>query len=199
MTRVFDADARSGDNSFGDLPEWDLTDLYSGQDAPELERDFAWLEEESVQFAKDYQGKLGELNADEMLRAVLRDEKISSIAGRIMAFAGLQYYQITTDAERGKFLSDCQDRLTNATTPLVFYSLELNQLDEDHLQGLLDANADLKRYQPIFDRLRAMKPHQLSDELEKFLHDQSVVGSSAWNKLFDETIAALEFEVNGNA
>ena len=42
-----------------------------------------------------------------------------------------------------------------------------------------------------------MKPYQLSDEMEKFLHDQSVVGASAWNKLFDETIAGLEFEIDG--
>ena len=114
-----------------------------------------------------------------------------------MSYAGLRYYQITTGAERAKFLSDCQDRITTITTPLVFWSLELNRLDEDHLNTLLGANDDLARYRPIFDRIRAMKPHQLSDELEQFLHDQSVVGSSAWNKLFDETMAALEFEVNG--
>ena len=43
-----------------------------------------------------------------------------------------------------------------------------------------------------------MKPHQLSDELEKFLHDQSVVGAAAWNRLFDETHGRRSsFEVGG--
>jgi oligoendopeptidase F len=108
-----------------------------------------------------------------------------------MSFAGLRYYQQTTDAERAKFMSDMQDKITTFTTPLVFFTLEFNRLDDDRSDALMAANADLARYKPIFDRMRAMKPHQLSDELEKFLHDQSVVGASAWNKLFDETIAGL--------
>jgi oligoendopeptidase F len=94
-------------------------------------------------------------------------------------------------------MADAQDKITAYTTPLVFYGLEFNRLDDDHLAAMLDANADLVRYKPVFDRMRAMKPHQLSDELEKFLHDQSTVGSAAWNRLFDETMAGLEIEVDG--
>ena len=61
---------------------------------------------------------------------------------------------------------------------------------------LFAANADLARYKPVFDRIRAMKPYQLSDEMEKFLHDLGVVGD-AWERLFDETIAGLQFEMEG--
>ncbi len=198
MTRspVFDANANGGE-ALGDLPEWDLTDLYPAPDAQELTRDMDWLEQACAGFASDYEGKLGTLDAAAMLEAVQRYERIDIIAGRIMSFAGLRYYQITTDAERAKFYSDCQDRITGFTTPLVFWSLEVNRLDDDHLTGLLAANADLARYRPVFDRMRALKPYQLSDELEKFLHDMSVVGPSAWNKLFDETIAGLTFDVDG--
>ena len=114
-----------------------------------------------------------------------------------MSFAGLRYYQKTTDATRAQFMSDCQDKITNATTGLVFFSLEFNRLDEAHLEALLAANADLARYRPVFDRMCAMKPYQLSDEMEKFLHDQSVVGAAAWNRLFDETIAGMSFEIDG--
>lgn len=185
------------DTTFGELPEWNLDDLYTGQDAPELKRDLEWLSGECAQFAADYQGKLAGMSSDEMLQAVLRDEKINSVAGRIMSFAGLRYYQITTDQERAKFLSDMQDQITQMTTPLVFYGLEFNRLDEDHLAAMLAENADLARYKPAFDRMRAMKPHQLSDELEQFLHDQSVVGAAAWNRLFDETVAGLMFTVGG--
>jgi len=200
MTRqpVFDANA-SGGRPLGDLPEWDLSDLYEGPDAPALKRDLDWLEEACRSFAADYEGKLAELDAAQMLEAVQRYEQIDIIAGRIMSFAGLRYYQKTTDPERAKFISDCQDRITSFTTPLVFWSLEFNRLDEDALQDLLAADPDLARYKPVFDRIRKMKPYQLSDELEKFLHDQSVVGASAWNKLFDETIAGLEFEIDGEA
>ncbi len=193
---VFDANT-SGADALGDLPEWDLSDLYPAPDSTELKRDMDWLEQACTDFAADYEGKLAGLDAKGLLEAVLRYERIDIVAGRIMSYAGLRYYQITTDAERAKFMADCQDRITHFTNSLVFYSLEFNRLDDDHLAGLLDDSPDLARFKPVFDRLRAMKPYQLSDELEKFLHDQSTVGAAAWNRLFDEHIAGLSFAVDG--
>ncbi|NNE54187.1 MAG: M3 family oligoendopeptidase [Sulfitobacter sp.] len=193
---VRDANASSGNKDLGDLPEWDLSDLYEGEDAPELKRDLDWLEGACADFATDYEGKLDTLSAEGLLECILRNEKISQIAGRIMSFAGLRYYQLTTDAGRAKFMSDCQEKITNFTTQLVFFTLELNKLPDDHLANLLAQNPDLARYKPVFDRIRAMKPYQLSDELEKFLHDLGVVGD-AWERMFDETIAGLEFDVEG--
>jgi oligoendopeptidase F len=192
---VFDANASSG--SFGNLPDWDLTDLYPAADAPEFAADMAELDRACATFAATYECKLGRQDAAGLLACVQEYERIDIIAGRLMSFAGLRYYQNTIDPERAQFMGNAQDRVTNATTPLVFFSLEFNRLDDDHLARLLAANADLARYRPVFDRMRAMRPHQLSDELEKFLHDESVVGASAWNKLFDETMAALMFSVSG--
>ncbi len=193
---VRDANASAGGENLGKLPEWDLSDLYASQDAPELKRDLDWLEEACASFAADYEGKLADLDADGLLDAILRNEKINQVAGRIMSFAGLRYYQLTTDADRAKFMADLQEKITNYTTPLVFFTLEINRIEDDHLDARLAENADLARYKPIFDKIRAMKPYQLSDELEKFLHDLGVVGD-AWERLFDETIAGLTFVVDG--
>ncbi|MDB2396688.1 M3 family oligoendopeptidase [Planktomarina temperata] len=195
-TRVFEANSQGG-GAFGDLPEWDLSDLYASEDAAELQADLTWLKQSCIDFSNDYEGKLAQLNAGEMLKAVERYEAIDIIAGRIMSFAGLRYYQLTTDPERAKFMSDMQDKLTEHTTKLVFYGLEFNRLDEEALSKLLSQNTALARYKPVFDRMRAMKPYQLSDEMERFLHDQSVIGATAWNRLFDETIASLVFTIDG--
>ena len=195
---VFDA-SNGGSDAFGDLPEWDLDDLYTAEDSPALIRDMDWLDTACSEFAADYEGKLAALDAAGLLEAVKRYEQIDIIAGRIMSYAGLRYYQVTTDSDRAKFMADVQDKITAYTTPLVFYGLEFNRLDDAHLAGMLAQNADLARYKPVFDRMRAMKPHQLSDELEKFLHDQSTVGAAAWNRLFDETMAGLEFDVDGDS
>jgi len=195
-TRVLEANPQGG-GAFGDLPAWDLSDLYASEDAPELHADLKQIEQACEDFSKDYDGKLAQLTADEMLKAVERYEAIDIIAGRIMSFAGLRYYQLTTDPERAKFMSDMQDKLTEHTTKLVFYGLEFNRLDEEVLSKLLSQNIALARYKPVFDRMRAMKPYQLSDEMEKFLHDQSVVGAAAWNRLFDETVASLVFTIDG--
>ncbi|TAG15361.1 MAG: oligoendopeptidase F, partial [Rhodobacterales bacterium] len=194
---VFDANAASG--SFGDLPDWDLTDLYPSPDAPEYAADMAELERACTAFAASYEGRLGGLDAKGLLACVEEYQRIDVIAGRLMSYAGLRYYQNTMDPERAQFMGNAQDRVTNATTPLVFFSLEFNRLEEAHLTRLMAENAGLARYKPVFDRMRAMRPHQLSDELEKFLHDESVVGASAWNKLFDETMAGLMFTVAGEA
>ncbi|MCG6560284.1 M3 family oligoendopeptidase [Ruegeria sp. 1NDH52C] len=191
-----DANAGSGSKDLGNLPEWDLSDLYTGEDAPELKRDLDWLETECAAFAADYEGKLADLDAGALLTCVQRNEKISAIAGRIMSFAGLRYYQLTIDAGRAKFMSDCQEKITNFTTPLVFFTLELNRIEDDALAARFAENEELARYAPVFRRIRAMKPYQLSDELERFLHDLGVVGD-AWERLFDETIAGLTFDIDG--
>ncbi|OUD10384.1 oligoendopeptidase F [Marivivens niveibacter] len=193
---LWDANANGGAD-LGDLPEWDLTDLYPAADSAEFKRDMDWLEQACASFAADYEGKLADLGSSDLLEAILRYERIDTVAGRIMSYAGLRYYQLTTDADRAKFMSDCQDKITTYTTPLVFWSLEFNRIDNDRYAQLMSENEQLARYRPVLDRMRAMKPYQLSDELEKFLHDNSVVGSTAWNKLFDETIAGLTFTVDG--
>lgn len=182
---------------FGDLPDWDLTDLYPAPDAPELTADLEKLEKKAATFASDYEGKLAELDAAAMLNCIRRYEEIDILAGRIMSYAGLRYYQNTTDAVRAKLMSDLQARITDFTTPLVFFSLEFNRIPEEIYQATFTASEGTARYKPVFDRMRAMRPYQLSDELEKFLHDNSVVGSAAWNRLFDETMASLEFDVDG--
>jgi len=92
-----------------------------------------------------------------------------------------------------------QAELTDATTPLVFLTLELNRIDDAALAATVAGDPALLRYKPMLDRIRKMKPHQLSDELERFLHDQSVVGAAAWNRLFDETLASLRFDALGES
>jgi len=187
----------SGGEDLGDLPSWDLSDLYTAPDCAEITRDLEWLKKETASFAADYEGKLGGQNASGMLRVVERYEAMQGIMGRIMSFAGLRYYQNTTDPERAKFMSDMQGAITDLTNPLVFFTLEMNRIEDSTLNGLVASNEALARYKPVLDRMRAMKPYQLSDELEKFLHDNSVVGAAAWNRLFDETMAGLTFDVDG--
>ena len=106
---VRDANASAGGEPLGNLPEWNLDDLYTGEDAPELKRDLDWLETACQSFASDYEGKLDTLDAAGLLGCIQRQERINQVAGRIMSYAGLRYYQLTTDADRAKFMSDAQE------------------------------------------------------------------------------------------
>jgi oligoendopeptidase F len=192
-----EASAEAGAAPLGDLPDWDLTDLYAAPDAPEVAADLERLEAACADFARTYEGKLAALDAGGLLACIEAYEAIDLVGGRLMSYAGLRYYQNTTDGARAQFLQNLQEKVTDYTASLVFFTLEFNGLDDDHLAGLLAENAALARYKPVIDRMRAMKPYQLSDELERFLHDQSSVGAAAWNKLFDETIAGLTFTPEG--
>src|SRR5438046_9810401 len=49
----------------GKLPEWNLADLYSGIDAPEITRDLTRLDGECAAFETDYKGKLAKRSAEE--------------------------------------------------------------------------------------------------------------------------------------
>ena len=184
-------------SALGTLPDWDLTDLYPAPDAPELAADLARVTEEAAAFARDYEGRLADLTAAEMLDCIRRYEALDVTGGRIMSYAGLRYYQNTTDAARAKQLGDLQQAITDATTPLVFFSLEFNRIPDATYEATFTAPDGPARYKPVFDRMRAMKPYQLSDELERFLHDNSVVGAAAWNRLFDEHTAGMTFDVDG--
>lgn len=179
-----------------DLPEWDLGDLYSGEDAPELARDLEWLKEAHAGFAADYEGGIAALDAEGLLACIRRYEAIQETGGRVMAYAGLRHAQLATDPGRSSFLSNCQEKLTEYSSPLVFLELEINAVEEDALRGMYGESAELARYAPLLRRMRAMKPHQLSHELERFVHDLGAVGD-AWCRLYDETFAALKFSVDG--
>jgi len=187
----------AGAAALGDLPAWNLDDLYPGMESPELKADLERVTREAQEFNARYEGKLAELGGEGLAEAVTAYERIDLTLGRIMSYAGLLYQQNTQDPARAKFMGDAQAKVTAITQPLVFFALELNRIGEDALARAYEESEALRRYRPWLDRLRAMKPYQLSDELEKFLHDQSVVGAAAWNRLFDETMAGLLFEVYG--
>ena len=184
-----------------DLPEWDLNDLYSAPDSAELKADLARAGEDAKDFAAKYQGKLSDLAAGgaagEALAAAVQDyERLQDLAGRISSYAGLRYAGDTSDPERSKFYGDMQEQITAVATNLLFFELELNRLDDDVLETAM-AGAELARYKPWLVDLRKEKPYQLEDRVEQLFHEKTVTGSSAWNRLFDETMSALRFEVDG--
>src|SRR5829696_955016 len=185
----------------GVLPEWDLTDLYPSMDSAEFASDLARGEAECKGFAETYRGKLDGLVRGEDARAalgaaVIRYEAVEDLLGRLMSYAGLVYSGDTTDPKRAKFYGDTQERLTAASSELLFFGLELNRIDDAVIDEAMKTEP-LAHYRPWIEDLRKDKPHQLDDRIEQLFHEKSVTGRSAWNRLFDETIASLRFAVRG--
>lgn len=187
----------------GLLPQWDLTDLYGGLDAPELKADIERAAAECAAFEAEYKGTLekrvtGDAAGPEMAVAVARYEQIEDLLGRIYSYAGLVYAGDTTDPVRAKFYGDVQEKLTDASTHLLFFTLELNRLDDAAMDAALTVPA-FGKYRPWIEDVRREKPYQLEDRIEQLFHEKGVTGRGAWNRLFDETIAGLRFEVGGQS
>lgn len=183
------------------LPEWNLADLYAAIDAPEIARDLDRLDAESLAFEKAYAGKLAEgLTRAEggawLAEAVKRYEEIDDLAGRLISYAGLVHAGDTADPRISKFYGDVQERLTASSMHLLFFTLELNRLDDAALERAM-ADPGLGHYRPWLEDIRKDKPHQLEDRVEQLFHEKSISGYAAWNRLFDETISALRFKVGG--
>ncbi len=184
------------DDSLGELPAWNLADLYPAPDSPALEADLKSAAERAKAFNLRHAGRLAALDGTALGAAIADYEAIQEILGRIMSFAQLVYSGDMSDPKIGRFYQSMQERCTAVSTDLVFFTLELNQLEEADLQARLAA-PELARYAPWLRDLRAMRPHQLSDEIERLLHEKYVAGRAAWTRLFDETMAALRFPFKG--
>src|SRR6185503_17686006 len=176
----------------GELPTWNLSDLYSSPTGTDLDADLKRATQDAEAFAKDYEGKIASLDGKTLGAAVTRFEALSDLMGRIGSYAQLYYCQDQADPKRGQFSQNVSEKLNDIGTLLLFFQLELNKIEDADLAAKLK-DAGLAKYGPWLRDVRLLRPHQLSDELEKYQHDQSVVGSSAWSRLFDETIARLRY------
>ncbi|MEA1651432.1 M3 family oligoendopeptidase [Nitrospirillum sp. BR 11164] len=191
MTATADSTA-----TLGALPNWDLSDLYSGPDSPRLRADLERVEREAQAFHGRYSGKLPGLSGKELGQAVATYEALDETLTRIMSYAGLLYAGDQSDGVIARFYQSMQEKVTAVSVHLLFFTLELNQLADKDIDAKLKA-PELHRYAAWLRDVRIFRPHQLSDELERFLHEKAVVGRNAWTRLFDETMASLRFRIDG--
>jgi oligoendopeptidase F len=184
------------------LPEWNLDDLYSGLNDPAIKRDLDRADAECAAFEETYKGKLAGLAAADggaaLAVAVRRYEAIDDLMGRLSSFAGLIHAGNTLDPARTKFYGDVQERLTAASIHLLFFTLELNRIDDAVLDKAM-ADPALGHYRPWLEDVRRYRPYQLEDRVEQLFHEKAVTAYSAWNRHFDATIANLRFKLAGKS
>jgi oligoendopeptidase F len=185
------------------LPEWNLADLYAGIDAPEIKRDLDRVDADSVAFEEAYKGKLADLArapaaGAALAAAVKRYEALDDLIGRLTSYASLVRASDLTDPARAKFSGDVRERITAASTHLLFFELELNRIDDAPLEAAM-AEPALTRYRPWLKDIRKEKPYQLEDRVEQLFHEKSATANGGWNRLFVETVAGLRFKVGAKS
>lgn len=190
-------EARSAQHSpeADEAPGWDLSDLYAAPDSPALKADLDRAEQDARAFATAYAGKIGGADGDTLATAIAEYERIEERLGAAVSYAQLRFSENSADAETGRFYQSVQERVTTISSHLIFFSLELNRIEETVLDERFARSAALERYRPWLRDLRVFRPHQLSDEVERLLHEKDVTGRSAWTRLFDETLATMRVPV----
>ena len=183
------------------LPRWNLTDLYPAPDSPELSQDLKLSAERSVAFETKWKGKLeaevSKAQGGNFADAIKEFEQLEELMGRIYSYAGLLYADDTSSATNAKLYGDVQQKLTDTSSHLIFFSLELNRIDDALLDKVISDNPAIGHYKPWLVDLRKDKPYQLDDKTEALFHEKSVTGFGAWNRLFDETMSGLRFTIDG--
>jgi oligoendopeptidase F len=191
--------AESGEN----LPVWDLSDLYGDRESAELKQDIETAKVNSLGFEAKWKGKLtGESQSaggGGLAQSIIEYEALEDLMGRIMSYAGLLYAEDSTNPENAKLYGDVQEQLTDASSHLLFYPLEFNQIADADLEAAMASNQRLAYYRPWIEDLRKDKPYQLDEKTEQLFLEKSVTGRSAWNRLFDETMTGLRFDVDGES
>src|SRR5438132_1262280 len=161
--------------ALGDLPEWDLSDLYPGRDSEVLQRDLTTLAADAEIFRDRHHGRLADLTGAALAAGVATYERLQEEAGRIMSYASLVHAGNLTDPEIGRFFQTMQEKINAVSTTLLFFTLELNRLEDADLIAK-EADPALARYHPWLRDTRAFRPHQLSDEIEQLLHEKHIRG-----------------------
>jgi oligoendopeptidase F len=180
----------------GPMPVWNLDDLYPSPDSEAVQGDLKRAATEAKRIQERCRGKLAGMSGAELAEAIAAYEGLSDTLGKLGSYAGLLYAADTANPEHAKFYGDIQEKLTAITSDLLFFELELNQIDDETLKRALSVPA-LARYKPWLDDLRKEKPYQLEEKLEQLLHEKSITSRASWNRLFNETMTALRFNVKG--
>ncbi|MGZ2485279.1 oligoendopeptidase F [Rhizobium pisi] len=193
--------AGAADPALGDLPVWKLQDLYPSATSTAFVADMEKAGKAATAFEEKWKGKLADAatkTGDDGIGAALKEyEALDDLMGRLGSFAGLTYFSDTTNPANGKLYGDVQTKITEYSGHLLFFALELNRVDDAVIDACMANDPAAGHYRPWLVDLRKDKPYQLDDRLEQLFLEKSMTSAAAFNRLFDETMAELRYEIDG--
>lgn len=177
---------------------WDLSDLYTSSDDPQLKKDKIEVLALADKFANKYKGRIAELSTTEFKKLLQEYETIQDRGGKIGSFAYLQWSTNTANSEFGKLVQESNELSSELSQKLVFFDVEWLKVDEEKAQKLIN-DPELSFYSHYLDSSRRYKKHVLEESQEQIMSAKSVTGRSAWVRFFDETLGAAEFHIDGES
>lgn len=171
---------------------WNLTDLYSSSNAPEINSDINWCETEAVAIREDYYKKMDTLAAEDFLNLVTRIETLDCKISKLATYSFLNFTTQMGNAEAGALDQRIREVDAQCGTETVFFELEWNNLSDEKATELL-GNAALDKYNHYLASLRKHRPHQLSETEEKILLEKEISGRRSWTTLFNKVLSSYRF------
>tara|TARA_Y100000590_G_scaffold161332_1_gene184999 strand:+ start:14630 stop:16432 length:1803 start_codon:yes stop_codon:yes gene_type:complete len=183
-------------NKLGNIPRWNLKDFYENPESKKIIRDLENIKKSSLNFEKKYEGKIKNLNSKKLYKAIAEFEEINKKMSKIISYAHLLFVENLNNEKNKIFFQKIQEKITNYSSSIVFFNLELNLISNYNLTKLFK-NKKLLKYKNWLLILRSYRPYQLDKDLEKLMRDKNITSSLSWSRLFDETIASLKFPFRG--
>jgi oligoendopeptidase F len=180
-------------NMLHNLPKWDLSSLYKSLDDAAIQKDLNDASQRVQRFQSVFEKKVTTLDGETLLGAITEYEAIEELLGRLSSYAYLVYAENISDATSSQFYQNISEKITDISSCILFFELELNQIDDSTLEALYSSSSDLRKYHSWLRDIRLMRPYQLSEGLEKLLHEKATTSQRSWHRLFEETMADLRF------
>jgi oligoendopeptidase F len=183
------------------LPEWRLDDLYANREDPRIEADLSRSEQLNRELAA-LEGQLVAARTRPAQLGALIDQGVQLYEDATNAMWGVGAFgSLSASTQRdnpawSKFESDLRTRTSQIAAMSLFFTLEINQLEDGELEAAMQAHPAAQRWRPWLRRVRAGRPHELSADLERLLIDKAPAVAN-WARLTDETLARLSARVDG--
>ena len=174
------------------LPNWNLNEFYPSFTSDQINRDILSLKQKTREFSSKFKGKLKSLKKSYLLKTLVDYEKIEELIQKIKSFAYLTYCTDQLNDKKKKFYQMTEESLSEIEKAIIFYGIELNNLNDKKLSVFSDS-----KYKNWIKNHKKFKKFQKSEDNEKILVEKSLTGSSAWIKFFDQTMTRLKFRFKG--
>ncbi|HEY9602083.1 MAG TPA: M3 family metallopeptidase [Allocoleopsis sp.] len=173
--------------------EWNLSDLYKGFDDPKFSQDLQALQQQSAEFRQNYRDKVSQLTQEEVARCLQQLEGFSEKAGQLHAFPALLLLANPRNTQAKQFLDDVKVALTRVDNQLLFFKLELQDLDPAKLKEL-QASPALQKYRHYLDRIAQFRSHKLPEAVEQTRNRDNLTGRQAFIQLRSVHLGAQEYQ-----
>ncbi len=175
---------------------WDLSIFYQKLDDPAIDRDMERVQGMANDFAAKYRGRVAQLDAEEMVDAMVEMEAIYDLSGRIGSYASLNFSTDTTNPQVGRLLQRVREQGAKLAQTLLFFDLEWKAVD-DAVAAQLLAHPTLGKYRHPLEADLRYKPYTLSEIEEQLIVEKDVTGAGAWVRFFTQLTSAMRFDWEG--